>query len=98
MTSPETDNLEVIARDLNVNAMYGEDLRSKYPAVALALAVVGVGLAVAAANRTEDPRTESRDPRASAGNIGDEALSGPPAAVWFAVVVSHAFPSKNNFT
>src|SRR4051794_26701364 len=28
---------KVIARDLNVNAMYGEDLRSKYPAVALAL-------------------------------------------------------------
>jgi len=27
----------VVARDLNVNAMYGEDLRSKYPAVALAL-------------------------------------------------------------
>jgi hypothetical protein len=28
---------KVVARDLNVNAMYGEDLRSKYPAVALAL-------------------------------------------------------------
>ncbi|MDB4979520.1 MAG: hypothetical protein JWM82_272 [Myxococcales bacterium] len=28
---------KVIARDLNVNAMYGEDMRSKYPAVALAL-------------------------------------------------------------
>jgi len=28
---------KVVARDLNVNAMYGEDLRSKYPAVGLAL-------------------------------------------------------------
>jgi hypothetical protein len=28
---------KVVARDLNVNAMYGEDLRSKYPAVATAL-------------------------------------------------------------
>lgn len=28
---------KVVARDLNVNAMYGEDMRSKYPAVALAL-------------------------------------------------------------
>jgi hypothetical protein len=28
---------KVVARDLNVNAMYGEDLRSKYPAVAAAL-------------------------------------------------------------
>jgi hypothetical protein len=28
---------KVVARDLNVNAMYGDDLRSKYPAVALAL-------------------------------------------------------------
>ena len=28
---------KVVARDLNVNAMFGEDLRSKYPAVALAL-------------------------------------------------------------
>lgn len=28
---------KVLARDLNVNAMYGEDLRSKYPAVATAL-------------------------------------------------------------
>jgi hypothetical protein len=28
---------KVIARDLNVNAMYGEDLRAKYPAVSLAL-------------------------------------------------------------
>jgi hypothetical protein len=28
---------KVLARDLNVNAMYGEDLRSKYPAIALAL-------------------------------------------------------------
>jgi hypothetical protein len=28
---------KVIARDLNVNAMYGEDLRSKFPVVALAL-------------------------------------------------------------
>jgi len=28
---------KVVARDLNVNAMFGEDLRSKYPAVASAL-------------------------------------------------------------
>jgi hypothetical protein len=28
---------KVVARDLNVNAMFGEDLRSKYPAVAMAL-------------------------------------------------------------
>ncbi len=28
---------KVLARDLNVNAMYGEDLRSKYPAVGAAL-------------------------------------------------------------
>jgi hypothetical protein len=28
---------KVVARDLNVNAMYGEDLRAKYPAVATAL-------------------------------------------------------------
>ena len=28
---------KIVARDLNVNAMYGEDFRSKYPAVALAL-------------------------------------------------------------
>jgi hypothetical protein len=28
---------KVVARDLNVNAMYGEDFRSKYPVVALAL-------------------------------------------------------------
>jgi hypothetical protein len=28
---------KVVARDLNVNAMYGEDLRSKYPAVGAAL-------------------------------------------------------------
>ncbi len=28
---------KVVARDLNVNAMYGEDLRAKYPAVAAAL-------------------------------------------------------------
>jgi hypothetical protein len=28
---------KVLARDLNVNAMYGEDLRSKYPAVGMAL-------------------------------------------------------------
>ncbi len=28
---------KVVARDLNVNAMYGEDLRSKYPAVSTAL-------------------------------------------------------------
>src|SRR5579871_989226 len=28
---------KVVARDLNVNAMFGEDFRSKYPAVALAL-------------------------------------------------------------
>jgi hypothetical protein len=28
---------KVVARDLNVNAMYGEDLRAKYPVVALAL-------------------------------------------------------------
>ena len=28
---------KVVARDLNVNAMYGEDLRGKYPAVATAL-------------------------------------------------------------
>jgi hypothetical protein len=30
-------NGKVVARDLNVNAMYGEDLRAKYPAVAAAL-------------------------------------------------------------
>ena len=28
---------KVVARDLNVNAMYGEDLRSKFPSVAMAL-------------------------------------------------------------
>jgi hypothetical protein len=28
---------KVLARDLNVNAMYGEDMRSKYPAVGMAL-------------------------------------------------------------
>ena len=28
---------KVVARDLNVNAMFGEDLRSKYPAVSTAL-------------------------------------------------------------
>ena len=41
-----------------------------------ALTIVGIGLVVAAAHRPENAGTEPRHPRAGAGDVGDETLSG----------------------
>ena len=66
---------KVVARDLNVNAMFGEDLRSKYPAVGTALTRQGDQghLDAAGAHEPRGGRADRpagrHDPRRAAGRL-----------------------------